>query len=96
MYRISMTDDLFGRPDIYPLLINVYVDEAFRGIQICRAFMLTVSQNAKRVGIEELYLYTSHVGLYEKFAWEVIDAIRTFDEKSSFETLYKLTIMKKS
>ena len=27
MYQISMSDDLVSRPDIYPWLVNVYVDE---------------------------------------------------------------------
>lgn len=90
MYQLSMSDDLFGRPDIYPWLINVYVDEACRGRQICRALMETVSENAKKIGISELYLYTSHVGLYEKFGWEFVEEVKTFNEKSPIERLYKL------
>ncbi|MBE6688886.1 MAG: GNAT family N-acetyltransferase [Ruminococcaceae bacterium] len=92
MYQLSMTDDLFGRPDIYPWLLNVYVDESFRGQNICRELMLTVAQNAKNAGIKELFLYTSHVGLYEKFGWEFVEEVRTFDEKSPFDRLYKLEI----
>lgn len=93
MYQLSMTDDLFGRPDIYPWLINVYVDEEFRGRQICRGLMQTVPKNVKNAGIEELYLYTSHIGLYEKFGWELVEMVRTFNEKSPLERLYKLRIV---
>ena len=92
MYQLSMTDDLFGRPDIYPWLINVFVDEAFRGRHICKELMLTVPQNAKKAGIDELFLYTSHNGLYEKYGWEFIETVKTFDEKSPEERLYKLKI----
>lgn len=92
MYQLSMTDDLFGRPDIYPWLVNVYVDEAYRGRQICREMMLTVPQNAKNAEIKTLYLYTSHIGLYEKFGWEFVEMVKTFDEKSPLERLYKLEI----
>ncbi len=92
MYQLSMTDDLFGRPDIYPWLINVYVDEEFRGRQICRELMMTVPKNAKNAGIKELYLYTSHIGLYEKFGWELVEMVRTFNDKSPLERLYKLNI----
>lgn len=92
MYQLSMTDDLFGRPDIYPWLINVYVDEAYRGRHICRELMLTVPQNAKNAGLNDLFLYTSHVGLYEKYGWEFIEEVKTFDEKSPLERLYKLDI----
>ena len=31
MYQLSMCEDLNSRPDIYPWLINVYVDENYRG-----------------------------------------------------------------
>ena len=92
MYQLSMTDDLFGRPDLYPWLINVYVDEKFRGKQVCRALMDTVSRNAKAAGCDELYLYTKHIGLYEKFGWEFVEEIRTFNEESPLERLYKLKI----
>ena len=92
MYQLSMTDDLFGRPDIYPWLINVYVDEEYRGRSICRHLMNSVAENAKKAGCDELWLYTSHVGLYEKFGWEFFEHVKTFDEKSPVERLYKLNM----
>lgn len=92
MYQLSMTDDLYGRPDIYPWLINVYVDEAHRGKNICRFLMETVPQKAKEAGIKKLYLYTSHVGLYEKFGWEFQEFVKTFHEDSPEERLYYLEI----
>ena len=92
MYQLSMNDDLFGRPDVYPWLINVYVDEAHRGKQICRILMETVLENAKKTGIETLYLYTSHVGLYEKFGWEFLEFVDTFETGAEKERLYRLAI----
>lgn len=92
MYQLSMTDDLFGRPDIYPWLINVYVDESFRGRNICREMMQTVRENAKNAGLKELYLYTKHVGLYEKFGWEFAEPVKTFDATSPVERLYRLNV----
>lgn len=35
MYQFAMFDDLDTRPDIYPWLINVYVDEKYRGKNVC-------------------------------------------------------------
>lgn len=35
MYQLSMSDDLQSRPDLYPWLINVYVDEEVRGKGVC-------------------------------------------------------------
>ena len=90
MYQLSMHDDLFARPDIYPWLINVYVDEEARGRGICAEMMKTVADNARAAELSELYLYTKHVGLYEKYGWEFIEYVKTFDENSPIERLYKL------
>lgn len=92
MYQLSMSDDLAGRPDIYPWLINVYVDEKFRGRGICKELMLTVKKNAENAGLSELYLYTHHVGLYEKYGWEFAEFVKTFKEDSPVERLYKLPL----
>lgn len=62
MYQIAISDDLESRPDIYPWLINVYVDKNYRGRGVFRAMMQTVRDNAKKIGLDELYLYTKHIG----------------------------------
>jgi len=90
MYQFSMTDDLYGRPDLYPWLINVYVPEEHRGKNICRFMMERVAETAKNAGLDTLYLYTSHVGLYEKFGWKLIGEVPTFREESPMERLYQL------
>ena len=89
MYQLSMSDDLQSRPDLYPWLINVYVDEKARGKGVCRAMMETVGKNAKDAGLDYLYLYTNHVGLYEKFGWMFMDTVPTFREDSPMERVYK-------
>lgn len=92
MYQLSMSDDLNSRPDLYPWLINVYVDEKFRGRNVARELMNTVKENAKELGLTELYLYTKHIGLYEKFGWKFIEEVKTFKDDSPIERLYKLEI----
>lgn len=92
MYQLSMSDDLNSRPDLYPWLINVYVDEKFRGRNVARELMNTVKENAKKLGLTELYLYTKHIGLYEKFGWKFIGEVKTFKDDSPVERLYKLEI----
>ena len=92
MYQLSMSDDLYSRPDLYPWLINVYVDEKFRGRNVARELMNTVKENAKKLGLTELYLYTKHIGLYEKFGWKFIEEVKTFKDDSPVERLYKLEI----
>ena len=51
-----------------------------------------IVENAKAAGLTELYLYTHHLGLYEKFGWEFVEEVKTFKEESPIERLYKLTI----
>ena len=92
MYQLAMSDDLNSRPDLYPWLINVYVDEKFRGRNVARELMNTVKENAKELGLTELYLYTKHIGLYEKFGWKFIEEVKTFKDDSPVERLYKLEI----
>ena len=92
MYQLSMSDDLRSRPDIYPWLANVYVDEKFRGKQVCRAMMNTVCENAAKVGLKGVYLYTHHVGLYEKFGWKFVEKVPTFKKDSPWEGLYRMEI----
>ncbi len=92
MYQFCMSDDLFVRPDIYPWLANVYVDEAHRGKQIGRFLLETVAENAKKAGIETLYLETNHIGLYEKFGWEFMELAETFEKDAEKERLYRLEI----
>ena len=92
MYQLSMRDDLDTRPDIYPWLINVYVDEKFRGHSICRDMMNTVPEKAGEAGLTELYLYTNHIGLYEKFGWQLVEEIPTFKKDTSAQRLYKIEL----
>ena len=92
MYQLSMCEDLESRPDIYPWVINVFVDKKFRGQNVCRELMGTVSDNAKKAGLNEVYLYTKHIGLYEKFGFEFVDNVKTFRKDSPIEYLYKLDI----
>lgn len=92
MYQLAMFDDLESRPDLYPWLINVFVDEKFRGKGVFRALMNTVNGHAKKANLQELYLYTEHVGLYEKFGWKFIGEVKTFREESPIERLYRLEI----
>lgn len=92
MYQISVCDDLEVRPDIYPWLINVYVDDAHRGRGVCRFLMESVPEKAREIGLKELYLYTKHIGLYEKFGWTCIEEVDTFQNTPRIQRLYRLDV----
>ena len=72
MYQFTL-EDLNIRPDIYPWLANVYIDEKYRGKGYARKLLENVKEHAKRsMDFDELFLYTKHIGLYEKFGWKYI------------------------
>lgn len=54
MYQFSY-EDLSIRPDIYPWLANVYIDEKYRNNGYCRKMMETVKTNAKIIWILKKY-----------------------------------------
>ncbi len=61
MYQLSMCENLNSRPDIYPWLINVYVDEKFRNQNVCRQLMNTVKGNAQKGKSERaLFIYKAY------------------------------------
>ena len=92
MYQLSRIDDLYCRPGLYPWLIDVYVAEAFRGRGVGRALLETVPDNARKAGLTELYLYTAHAGLYEKFGWTYAGEVETFRPERPKERLYHLAL----
>ena len=88
-------DDLDVRPDIYPWLANVYIDEKYRNKGYGRILIENATKVAHNViKFNELFLYTKHIGLYEKFGWKYIGDIDTFKDESRIERLYKLDINK--
>ena len=92
MYQFTY-EDLFVRPDIYPWLANVYVDEQYRGNGVCRKMLESVKGNAKQnTQVNELWLYTKHINLYDKFGWEYVGNIDTCIEEQRSQKLYKLKL----
>lgn len=92
MYQFRF-DDLFVRPDIYPWLANVYIDERFRGFGYGKELMQSIYFNAKHhLGFHELFLFTKHIGFYEKFGWEFISEIDTYLETCRVQRLYRLNL----
>ena len=92
MYQFTYRD-LFLRPDIYPWLANLYIDQKYRGIGYGNILIESVKKNAsKNLECDEIYLYTNHCGLYEKYGWKFISEVDTFEMNSKREKLYKLEI----
>ena len=86
-------EDLNVRPDIYPWLANVYVDENYRKQGYGRILLENVKKVAQEnIDFEEIFLYTKHMGLYEKFGWTYLYDIDTYNENQRIERLYKLKL----
>lgn len=86
-------EDLEVRPDIYPWLANLYVDEKYRNKGIARILLQKVKEIAKSsTNFNELYLFTKHIGLYEKFGWEYISELDTHIKTPRIQRLYRLTL----
>ncbi len=92
MFQLTY-EDLAVRPDIYPWLANVYIDEKYRKMGYSKNLLEGVKNIAQSsLEFNELFLYTKHVGLYEKFGWKYISQINTYKDESRMERLYKLDL----
>lgn len=82
MYQIDMYDGVDVRPDYYPWLVNVYVDDKKRGNGICANLMEHAKQSFISLGLKRVYLYTDHINLYEKYGWIYLEEVVTFEGKN--------------
>ncbi len=91
MFQFSYTD-LVCRPDIYPWLCNVYVAPNYRHQGVFKTMMHQVVDCARNVALRELFLYTKHEGLYEKYGWRFVSEIATFTNDQHMQRLYRLDL----
>ena len=88
-YQITVSD-LFVRPDIYPWLANVYISPDKRAKGYGRFLLESVKENITELPFDEIYLFTTHENLYEKYGWEYIGQIRTFLPGNDIQRLYRM------
>ena len=75
MYQITYRD-LFIRPDIYPWIANLYVDEKYRGKGYGKILIESIKKQAmNNTDFDKLYLYSSHNNLYEKYGWKYVEIV---------------------
>ena len=56
-----------------PYVGYLFVDEAYRGHRLSQRLIAFAMEYLKLLGFHELYLVTSHVNLYEKYGFRMID-----------------------
>lgn len=92
MYQFTY-NDLTIRPDIYPWLANVYIDEKFRKKGYGRKLINNIITTAKEnIEFAEIFLFTEHTDLYEKFGWTFVQELDTFSKIPRIQRLYKLKL----
>lgn len=92
MYQLTYRD-LFARPDIYPWLANLYIAKEYRNKGFGKILIQSIKSMIKENNnFNEIFLYTKHIGLYEKYGWEFIEYINTHNVKEEIERLYKLVL----
>lgn len=92
MYQFTL-EDLDVRTDIYPWLANVYIDENYRKQGYGKILLESVMRNVKNIkNFKEIYLFTKHINLFEKFGFEFVELIDTYSDFDRIKRLYKLKI----
>jgi len=84
--------DLDTRPDLYPWAGNLFIDKNYRGQGVATLLMNEVINQAKKLGLTELYSYTKHTGLCEKFGFKFLEETETFNQPNTIERLYRLNL----
>lgn len=64
--------DLLTRQDLFPWLATLYVKESARGQGLAQKLQRHVIAQARDMGFEQLYLYTTLRDYYERFGWRYI------------------------
>lgn len=67
-----ITNDFNSRQDLWPWLAALYIEESERGSGLGARLLAHGVQEAARLGFETVYLFTDHIGYYEKYGWTYI------------------------
>lgn len=94
MFQLAWQDDLWFRPDLFPWVSNVFVDENYRGKGVGKMLMQRASHELQNLGHKTAYLRTSHDELYERFGWVYFDKVKKWypSKSGEYTKIYKLDI----
>jgi GNAT superfamily N-acetyltransferase len=67
-----ITNDFISRVDLYPWVCAVFIAESHRGNAYGNLLLEQAKLDAQEAGFDNLYLSTSHIGLYEKYGVEYL------------------------
>ena len=64
-----IVNDFVSRQDLWPWLCALYVEESRRGKALGARLLEHGRREAAKLGFSALYLFTDHIGYYEKYGW---------------------------
>lgn len=74
-------NDLPSRQDLYPWLAGLYVVQELRGQGIAWQLQKKVIETVREHQYKEVFLYTNHIGYYERYGWEFVEPAPLRDGK---------------
>ncbi|ACS84571.1 GNAT family N-acetyltransferase [Musicola paradisiaca] len=74
--------DLISRQDLTPWLAALYVDDAWRDRGLGRELQRFVLEYSRDAGFDDLYLYATFSGYYEKHGWRYIGDAPEYPDKT--------------
>ena len=70
-----MKTDYYPLPEIYPWVSTLFVSEEFRGNRISERLIDYANEYAKRIGFDNTYIPSEHIGIYEKYGYTYVNDI---------------------
>ena len=79
--------DLVSRQEFTPWMAVLYVIPEYRGRGIAAQLQEHVLDEARRLGYDEIFLYTKMTGFYERTGWEYVES--DVDDHGSTVRIYR-------
>ena len=74
--------DLISRQDLTPWLAALYVDEDWRSRGLGQKLQRFITEYSRSAGFDELYLWSTFAGYYERHGWDYIGDALDYPDKS--------------
>jgi N-acetylglutamate synthase-like GNAT family acetyltransferase len=62
-------NDFISRMDLFPWVCALYIEEEYRGNGYGSLLLEKTKQDTAKIGFENLYLSTDHIGYYERYGF---------------------------